>query len=391
VAIGLRHQLAVVLLGAFAVFQGGSAEAQAPGISDTEIKLGGVWALSGPVRFVTEPMEQAVNAIFNDVNARGGINGRKIKWNIEDDGYQPARTLAGAKKLVERDQVFAIVGQVGAPTAAAILPFATQSRVPLLIIGAVPEPPPKYVFGMQASYADLMYHLTRHMLVTAGVKKLGYLYQNDDLGEIGRQGMVRALTELKAENLLVADIGYERGNNDFGTQVLRLKDSSAEAVISMGTVASTAMAIKQAAAAGYRPTWGTYAVGGTNAIQELAGNLTDGMMFTMETESSAAGNAGVTKASQLVQQYYPNAKIDYNMMLGYALADLAVRGLTTAGRDLTRDKFVQVLESLGRYQSDTMPTSISSSKHTGADAVRVFQWNAGRPTAVSDWLPISSK
>jgi branched-chain amino acid transport system substrate-binding protein len=369
----------------------GQAFAQsAPGITDNEIRLGGIWALSGPVRFVTEPMEQAFNAIFNDTNARGGIHGRQIKWSVEDDGYQPARTLAGAKKLVERDGVFAIVGQVGAPTAAAIVPYAMQVQTPLLIIGAIPKPEPKYVFGMQASYSDLMYQLTRHLIATAGIKKLGYLYQNDDLGEIGRQGMARALKELNAEALLVSDIGYERGSTDFGTQVLRLRDAGAEAVISMGTVASTATAIKQSAAAGYRPTWGTYAVGASSSMQKLIGDLVDGMVFTMETESAQSDSPGVTKATRLVKTYFPKAQLDYNMMLGYAIAELAVKALDASGRDLTRENFVRAIEAMGKYEGDVMPVSLSATKHTGAEDIRVFQWKSGKPIPVSDWLPINA-
>src|SRR5262245_30709391 len=84
-----------------------------PGVSDKEITLGGVFALSGPVRLVTEPYQQAIRAYFNRVNAQGGVNGRQIKWLVEDDAYQPARTLAGAKKLIERDGAFLLFGFMG--------------------------------------------------------------------------------------------------------------------------------------------------------------------------------------------------------------------------------------------------------------------------------------
>jgi len=91
-----------------------------PGVTDSEITLGGVFAVSGPVRLVTEPYEQAIRAYFNRVNKDGGIHGRQINWLVEDDAYQPARTLAGAKKLVERDGVFFLFGAMGTPTTLAV-------------------------------------------------------------------------------------------------------------------------------------------------------------------------------------------------------------------------------------------------------------------------------
>jgi branched-chain amino acid transport system substrate-binding protein len=363
----------------------GSASGQSvPGVSDTEIRLGGVMALSGPVRFVTEPMEKAIKAYFNDVNSRGGVHQRKIVWSIEDDAYQPARTLAGARKLAERDGVFAIIGLVGAPTTAAVLPYIEQAKIPIVSINGMPDPAPKYGFGLQASYADLMYQLTRHLVAKAGMKKLGYLYQNDDLGEIGRRGITRALKELNAESALIVSVGYERGSTDYTTQVLRLRDAGAETVVAMGTVGSVAASIKQAGAIGYKPTWATYAIGASATMQKLVGDQVDGMFFGMETEVETSTGAGLAKANAIVQKDYPGTTLDYNSMLGYAVAELTVKILEAAGRDVTREKFVQAAEAIGRYQGDTMLVSLSATKHTGADSIAVYQWKGGKVVMVSE-------
>lgn len=384
-----RAVLAAAIAAAAVGFDSGPAHAQAtPGVTDGEVRLGGVWALSGPVRFVTEPMEKAIKSVFKDVNDKGGIHGRKIVWTIEDDAYQPARTLAGAKKLVERDQVFALVGIVGAPTTAAVLPYIAQAKVPAVAINGMPPQASRYGFGLQASYADLMYHLTRHLVSKANVKKLGYFFQNDDLGEFGRAGIVRALKELKAEGVLVADAGYERGATDYTTQVLRLRDAGAEAVIAMGTVGSVAAAIKQASAVGYRPTWGTYAIGSSATMQKLVGDQIEGLTFAMETESENSDSPGVRKALQLVRKEFPDLSLDYNAMIGYALAEFTVRALQKAGRDLTRESFIAAAESLGRYDGDVMSVSMSPTKHTGAESFRIFQWKGGKIVPQTDAQPI---
>lgn len=382
----LRRRTVPALAFAAAMLAGaGAAGAQtAPGITAKEVHLGGVMALSGPVRFVSEPMEKAMRAVFNDVNARGGIHGRQIKWSVEDDAYQPARTITGVKKFIERDGAFAVVGLLGAPTTSAALPYSTQAKVPVVSINGMPSPPPPYGFGIQASYADLMYQLTKHLVTAGGVKKLGFFFQNDDLGEFGRTGMERALKELGAEKLLVASVGYERGATDYTAQVLRLRDAGAEAVIAMGTVGSVAAAIKQAGAIGYKPIWGTYAIGASATMQKLVGDQIEGLTFAMETEIDTAATPGLMKANALVAKDNPDLKLDYNAMLGYAVAELAVKALQAAGRDLTRDKFVSAAESLGKYQGDVMSVSITPDKHTGADSVRVYRWKDGKTMPASE-------
>ncbi len=378
------------LAAALAMGATGAVAQDVPGVTEDEIRLGAIWATSGPVRFVTEGMEQAVTAIYNEVNEKGGIHGRKINFTVEDDGYQPARTLAGAKKLIEREGVFAITGQVGAPTGAAIIPYVSQAKTPMLIIGAVPEPQPANIFGIQASYQDHIYHLTRHILTEDPDVKLGYLYQNDDLGEVGREGLERALQKTNSEALLVADIGFERGSTDYATQVLRLRDAGAEAVIVMGTVGSTATAIKQAAASDYKPVWATYSSGGS-ALKNLVGDLVEGAYFTMETVSDTSDSAGMQKARETVKKHFPDAKIDSNMMLGYALAEVAVKALESAGPELTQEKFIAAIADMGEFQSDVMPLSFSPNKHTGAHAITVYQWQDGKAVPVSDWLPIAAE
>ena len=378
----------VALVGAALLCAQPAAAQNVPGVTDKEVHLGGVMALAGPVRFVTEPMDRAMRSVFNDVNSRGGVHGRQIKWVLEDDAYQPARTLAGVKKLVERDGVFAIVGLVGAPTTAAVLPYISQVNVPLIGINGMPDPVPKYGFGLQASYSDLMYRLTRYLVSTVGVKKLGYIFQNDDLGEFGRRGISRALKALRAEQVLVADVGYERGSTEYTTQVLRLRDAGAEAVIAVGTLGSVATGIKQAASIGYKPTWGTFGIGSTATMQTLLGDLVEGLTFAMETEAETSPSPSVQKAAKLLHQNFPGTRLDFNAMMGYSVAELAVKALEAAGRDVTRDKFVQAIESFRKYQGDVMAVSFSTSKHTGADSVRIYQWKNGKMTPVSDAQPI---
>ncbi|MGF7159659.1 ABC-type branched-subunit amino acid transport system substrate-binding protein [Rhodoligotrophos appendicifer] len=209
-----------------------TAQAEEQGVTKDEIVLGGVFALSGPVSLVTNPYGQAIDAYFKRVNDEGGINGRKIKWIVEDDAYKPAQSLAAAKKLIERDNVFFIFGQMGASMIGAVSPYVDRAGVPAFGATAAPDPQREHVFSFMAPYPDLMYIATKYLLQEVGAKRIAFLYQNDDFGELGRVGVMRAMNEAGVE--LAADIGYERGTSDFSTYALKIRDSQADTVISMG-------------------------------------------------------------------------------------------------------------------------------------------------------------
>jgi branched-chain amino acid transport system substrate-binding protein len=359
----------------------------APGVSDNEVLLGGVFAQSGQFRFVTEPYERGLRSAFNSINDSGGVNGRKVKWIVEDDGYQPSRSLAAAKKLTESNGVFAIVGQVGTPTIAAILPYTERVGVPVLTINPLPEPTPKYAFNVMAGFSELAYQLAKHLLSRPDVKRLGYLYQNDDLGEVGRIGLTKALKELNAT--LAADVGYERGASDLSTQVLRLRDAAVDAVVVMATAPAVATAIKQANVNDFHPIWATHGAVGTDIVYKLLGDQTEGLVFATETESQFAATPGVNTALSTVRKYFPEAAIDYNMLVGWANARLAVKALESAGRDLTREKLVHAVENLTNFDADVVTLSFSAKKHSGANAIKIFRWQGGRPVPQTDWIPVT--
>ena len=141
----------------FAAVAASSSEA-APGVTDREILIGQVAALTGPAAELGLRMQAGMLACFDALNAQGGINGRRLKLIWRDDGYEPDRTAAAAKTLINTDRVFALAGTVGTPTGLALLPIITEAKVPVvgLFTGAqgLREPLNRYVFHVRASYFD---------------------------------------------------------------------------------------------------------------------------------------------------------------------------------------------------------------------------------------------
>lgn len=393
----LSHNLAAFAAAALLTHAPASHGQATPGVSATSVKIGGVFPLTGPARLFTEPYERGAKIAFAAVNAEGGVNGRKIDWIIEDDGYQPARTLAGAKKLVERDNVFVLFGNIITPTTKVVMPYAEKEKVPYFTGAPSPVPVSRYTFGLMADYDHVMYQVTKYMIQKTGVKKIGYLYQNDELGAFGRQGVDRALKELGVP--LTADVGYERATSDFSTHVLKLRDAGVDGLISMGVAPSTAKAMQQAAGINFKPTWGTFSAGGTGSLQKVLGAppsdgsayIANGMIYGSEIDSQSSGSVAVKKVQAVLDKEFPGSMADWETMLGYSHGRLMIEALKAAGPNPTREGLINAIEGKGIDTEGAMaPLTYSTTKRTGASAIAVFQWKNGKAQRVTDWLAIDA-
>ena len=170
--------------------------AQAQGVTDTQVVLGQSVALSGPAEELGKDMQLGASLYFNAVNAKGGVNGRKVVLKTLDDGYESTRAAENTKKLINEDKVFALFGYVGTPTSAASMPIFTEAKVPFVgpFTGAelLRNPVNRYVFNVRASYYDETEAIVQH-LTAMSVNKIAVFYQNDAYGQAGLAGVERAL------------------------------------------------------------------------------------------------------------------------------------------------------------------------------------------------------
>lgn len=382
-------QSVLAALAAVALCAPASAE-DAPGVTATEITVGTPMPLSGPVRLVSEPYEIGLQTGLKEINDGGGIYGRKIKFLLEDDAYQPARSLAVAKKLIERDNIFAIFGCFGTPNCEAVRNYTEGKSIPLLTYSALKGANtsiPKgqaVTFGLTASYGDVSYALVKYY-ISKGLKNIGFLYQNDDLGENARKGVNRALEEANLK--LKVDVGYDRTTTDFTTHILKLRDAKPDAVVAMGTAPALGTAIKKANEIGFTTVWGTYLIGESEILTKLVGNGIDGLVYATDTESRYSTSPEAVRVRALIAKYYPDAKVDLLTLQGYAQARLFGHALQAAGKDLNRDKFLAALRATN-FSAGVMKLSYENGKDIGASALKLYRWQGGKPEAVSDWVPI---
>ena len=221
-----------------------------PGASDKEIVIGGISPYSGPAS-AYGAIGKLLTSYFNMVNAEGGINGRKIRFVSYDDGYNPAKTVEMARKLVEQDEVLFVFNTLGTPPNSAIHKYMNQKKVPQLFVatGATKWGDPKnfaWTMGWQPSYQSEALIYAQHLLQTKPDAKIGILYQNDDYGKDYLKGFKDGLGE-KGRKQIVAELTYEVTDPTVDSQLTTLKGSGADAFFNITTPKFAAQAIKKMA------------------------------------------------------------------------------------------------------------------------------------------------
>lgn len=221
----------------------GTAAAADVGVTDSEILIGEVLMLSGPAAFIGKSAAAGSKLAAAEINAAGGINGRKLKVLYEDDGYVPARSVSAMRKLVDVDKVFAVTGTTGGSGVTAVLPVLDDAKVPTIVHVApnptVLNPRRPSIFMIGPDYDLAAYQSIRHAVEKMGKKgaKFGLIYQNDDYGKSVLKGYQQAMKDFGLNS--VAELPYQRGAKDFSAEALRFKSAGVE-VLYLGTVIAEA-------------------------------------------------------------------------------------------------------------------------------------------------------
>lgn len=326
------------------------------GATDKEIKIGGISPYSGPASSYGT-IGKAIGAYFAKVNAEGGINGRKLTWVSYDDGYNPAKTVEMARKLVEQDEVLFLFNVLGTPPNSSIHKYMNQKKVPQLFnaTGATKWGDPKnfpWTMGWQPSYQSEARIFAQHILDTKPNAKIGILYQNDDYGKDYLKGFEDGLGD-KAKTMIISKLSYEATDPTIDSQMVSLKASGADTFFNITIPKFAAQAIKKAAEIGWKPTH--YLNGVSSSVASViipagAANAVDVMTaFYLKdpTDTQWQSSKEYKDWLEWMQKYYPQGDLkDSNNVYGYTAAMGLVEVLKRAGDNLTRDNLMKVAANL---------------------------------------------
>jgi branched-chain amino acid transport system substrate-binding protein len=335
--------LAAVVLGAII----GSAATAETGITDNEILLGTAHVLSGQSAAAGRETDVGINTYIKEVNAKGGINGRKIKVITCDDRYEPDGAIACFNSLKQQD-VFAISGIYGSVCSARYVPMAMNNRLP--IIGFyngtffLTDPPKRYVFNTRCSYHDEMRDAIDH-LWKRGFRKFAVIYQNDAYGADCLEGVKLALKAHNAE--VAAAASYTRNKTDVKDAVNDVKKADPEVVFLGAVYKPSAEIVRLAHDIGWKPQFFLNTGSSVDLFIADAGEAAEGIIYTEAAPLPTGTDLPLLKTFQKsLKQYYPSEKPSYVNFRGYMDAIAVVEGLRRAGKGLTREGFVDALEHI---------------------------------------------
>jgi branched-chain amino acid transport system substrate-binding protein len=364
------------------------------GIDDHQILIGSCSALDGPARFLGLQTVIGATTYIKQVNAEGGVHGRKIQLLAFDDAYEPAKAEMCFKRLLKED-VFAAGFFVGTPTAAKYVPMAQESKVPVvgLFTGAeiLYSPLKHYVINVRASYYDETREQVDN-LWKLGIHNIGVIYQDDAFGTAVLEGLDLAL---KAHHAAPTALGtFPRNTLDVDGGIAKVRAANPTAVVIVGPYAPVAEIVKKAHASGWKPLFLTVSFVGTEKFITEAGKDAEGTVITQVVPPYTRTDfPTVAKYREALKAFYPAEQPSFVSLEGYVDAMVLVEGLKRAGRDLSREKLIASLESIQNKDIGLGPRltlKYSSTRHKGFDQIYTTVVRGGKPEIVDDWKELAT-
>ena len=311
-------------------------------------------------------------AYFQQVNASGGVHGRKIELRSLDDGYESDRAAANTKKLID-DGVFLLFGYVGTPTSNASKPIFTAARVPFVgpFTGAesLRNPLNHYIFNIRASYYDETEKIVGQ-LVGQTLDKIAVFYQNDDYGKAGLAGVERAMQ--KRGMKIVATGTVERNTTDVAAAVKAIGKPEPQGVVMISAYKSCAAFIKAMRAAGYNPQFMNVSFVGSRALAHEAGPAGRGVGISQVVPFPWNLSARVVKDyQQLLEASTGKQEYSFTSLEGFISAKVLVEGLRRTGSELTREKFIGTMEQIRDFDVGGFTVSFTPTDHSGSRFVEL--------------------
>ena len=346
------------------------------GVTDTEVLIGSNNDLSGPFAAFGAPATQAAQMYFDEVNAAGGVHGRKIRFIVEDHGYQMPKAIAGMNKLINGDKVFAMLLSLGTPMNIAAFKLQDAKNIPnvspLSAARQMNEPFHPLHYAGTASYYDQIRAGVKYLAGEKGLSKVCSMYLPTDFGKEIQEGSTSIAAETEGLEF-VSETTHKPDDSDFVGSLQKLQADGCQ-IITMAltvrqviTVSGTAKKLGMDDLVLLNSSAGFHTV-----LAKVPGGVTEGMY-------AAAGWADLLSRmdNPEVQKFFKDFTTltgeklpGTGAVLGYSAAKTLVKALEAAGPDLTAESFQTGMESLS-YEDVISGNTVdySPTDHQGADEI----------------------
>lgn len=342
------------------------------GVHDDTIVFGQSAAFKGPAAALGLGMREGILAAFREANEAGGVHGRELRLISYNDGYEPEKAIENTIRLIEEDEVFALVGEVGTPTSKAVQPIATERGVPFIgpFTGAafLRDPALRNVVNVRASYNQETEAWIDYLTGDLGLTRVAILYQDDSFGRAGLSGVNAALE--KRGMSLAAEGVYTRNTTAVKRALLAIRKSGPEAVVIVGAYEPAAEFIKLARSVGLDPVFLNISFVGSKALAEHLGEDGQGVLVTQVVPLPE------DRATPLVAEYQDalraaNARADFGFVSleGYIVARLVIEALERIGREVTRSDFLSAIRAIEELDLGGIVLSYGPQDNQGTDSV----------------------
>ena len=342
----------------FLILLAGSVQAET-GVTDDTVKIGVISDLTGPTAIGGIGMADAITSYFKEVNAAGGIHGRKIEVIVEDCAYSPAKAVAAAKKLIAKDKVFAFVSPWGTAPTTALFPIAKKEKIPIApacaLATTIANPLKKYVFAAGTNYVDQSLFIVDYAVNNLKLKKpkIGIFCQDDDWGRDHIKGLELARKKYNLPPFVVETYKYDAV--EFKSQVINLMRAKPDVVIVAAGIKSGAMFLKEA----HKMRWKSTFIGsntlGFLVTLKMAGAYGDGLLVVNIFAMPGEDVPGMKRLLAASKKYFgdkwepANEKVHPYYVYGWLNASIFAEGLRLTGRNLTRENFIKGMESIKNF------------------------------------------
>jgi len=366
------------------------------GISPTEIVIGTHQDLSGPIKVWGVPVSNGMKMAVEEINAAGGINGRKLRMILEDNGYDPKRAVLASQKMVERDKIFAMVGPMGSPTVLAAQDVLFDAGVLQLFPLTAAEftfkfdpskPQERLKFNNLLPYVESTRAAVKYMMEAKGFKKPCIMHQDDEYGKNVLDGFNQQLEAMKVQPASITS--YKRGASDFSAQVAKMKSDGCDMVLLGTVIRETIGAMTEARKLGWDVTF--LGATPTNVLEvptlgkENVEGLYAAAAFEIPYEDTAKG-----KVKDWLANYKKMFGTDANTqaIIGYNAVETFAHYANKAGKDFTGQKMLDALEDGDSFQDifSSPPTKFSKTNHLATTVTQIQLIKNGRWVLVKDNL-----